>query len=137
MGSSAARTYVLVATVLTCVGCAGKIDVSGTTLISGASLQAGKRVEMAHFTRQDYVVQLVDFSWSSVQQDGGTHRVTWNWYKSDVLVSKTPSRYLTFSTSPYTLHTARAAATLGAGSFKVETVVDDQVVATSYFDIGA
>lgn len=135
MVGSTVKVLALAISVLTCAGCAGKIDVSGAILTSGASLQAGKRVEVSHFTSQDFVTQLVDFSWSNVEQSGGTHRVTWKWYKNDVLVSETPSRYLTFSTSPFTLHTTRAAATLGNGNFSVETLVDSKVVATSHFDI--
>jgi len=117
-------------------GCAGEpIRTLNVVLTSGASVHAGKRTPVHRFGHDDYVWQLVDFSWSNLDQNGGIHRCTWNWYRNGVLVSKTPQKYLRFGHSPYTLETHRPAAALGVGQFRVETVVDDQVVATSSFDI--
>ena len=112
------------------------MQVAGAVITSGAQVQAGKRVEVSQFAPSDYVVQLVDFTWPDVNRAGGRHHVRWKWYRGDSLVSTT-SRYLEFDTTPYTLHTTRSASGLGgSGNYKVETLVDDQLVATSRFTVG-
>ncbi len=112
------------------------MHVAGATITSGAQLQAGKRAEISRFGPNDYVVQLVDFTWQDVGRPAGQHHVRWKWYRGETMVSTT-SRYLTFDSTPYTLHTSRSASALGgAGDYKVETLVDDQLVATSHFTVG-
>lgn len=101
---------------------------------SGASLQAGKRVPQQRFGQHDFVVQLSDFDWEAVGESAGEHRVEWRWYQGDKLVSQTDKK-LNFNSTPYTLWTRRAAATLGSGHFKVEAVIDGEVAAVSEFDI--
>ncbi len=120
-----------------CAGCADNINVSSTILTNGTSLQAGKRVPVTHFTTQDYAVQLTDFDWPDAARDGGLHNVRFNWYKDDHLVSSTHRDYLRFTSTPYTLYTKRAVATLGAGHFRVDTVVDGRTVASNVFDVSA
>ncbi len=104
-------------------------------LTSGAMRQMGKRTPVHSFSSDDYVWQLVDFSWLNVDKLGGMHRCSFYWYRESVLVSETPEKNCFFAQSPWTLETHRAAATLGTGHFKVETVVDGQIMATSFFDI--
>jgi hypothetical protein len=104
-------------------------------LTSGANLHAGKRTPVHSFGHDDYVWQLVDFSWGNLDKLGGTHLCSFNWYRDGVLVSRTPEKYCQFGHSPWTLETHRAAATLGTGHFKVETVVDGALMASSDFEI--
>jgi len=133
------RVVVACLVALACAACASseRISASGVLLTSGASLQGGRRSPVHSFGQEDFVWQLVDFKWADLDAVGGTHRVTWNWYQGDRLVSKTPQKYVQFTHSPFTLETHRAAATLGTGHFHVETVVDGELMATSQFDIHA
>jgi hypothetical protein len=101
---------------------------------TGASMAAGKRVPTRHFEQSDFVIQLADFNWTPVDQGAGRHQVEWRWYHGRTLVSKT-SKELDFNSTPYTIWTKRAASTLGNGHFRIETVVDGEVVANSEFDI--
>jgi hypothetical protein len=120
-----------------CSGCTNsKIDVVGATLTSGAIMSQGKRTPVAQFTRDDYIVMLVDFTWPNAAEDGGTHKCDWQWYRDGQLISKSATKMIRFVSTPVTLRTDRAVATLGTGHFRVETIVDDQIVAHSEFDIG-
>jgi len=122
-------------------GCAQQpqdtIHATSMVLTSGANLQAGKRTPVHSFRHDDFVWQLVDFSWANLDKTGCTHRCSFNWYHDGVLISKTPEKYCNFGQSPWTLETHRAAATLGTGQFKVETVVDGTLMASSVFDIAS
>jgi hypothetical protein len=108
--------------------------VTSSVLTSGANLSSGKRVPVRTFSSQDFVVFLVDFQWGAVGESGGSHNVEWRWYQNDKLLSKGRNT-LVFTSTPYTLRTTRAAATLGIGHFKVETVIDGNIAASSEFDI--
>ena len=121
--------------VLACSGCSPMMTVSGATLTSGANMSQGKRSPAAVFHQDDTVVMLVDLTWPDPENDGGRHRCDWRWYRGDQLVSRSQTKDIDFRSTPFTLRTARAAATLGAGHFKVETMVDGVLVATSRFDI--
>jgi hypothetical protein len=66
---------------------------------------------------------------------GGSHLCSFNWYRDGVLVSRTPERYCHFGHSPWAPETHHAAATLGTGHFKVETVVDVAMMASSVFEV--
>ncbi len=127
-----------------CAGCANvsadTIKVSGAVLTSGASLAQGRRVPVQQFSHDDYVWMLTDFTWADTSRDGGRHKLIFNWYRNGQLVSHTdydrehPRPFL-FAHTPTTLETHRPAATLGVGHFKVETVVDDAIMASREFDI--
>ena len=108
--------------------------VTSNVLTSGANLSSGKRIPAQTFSSQDFVVFLVDFQWDPVGQSGGSHDVEWRWYQNDKLLSNL-RRPVMFTSTPYTLRTQRAAATLGIGHFRVETVVDGNIAASSEFDI--
>jgi hypothetical protein len=105
-----------------------------SVLTSGTYLSEGKRVPVQTFTLQDYVVSLVDFQWDDAQKNGGIHDVNWRWYHDGRLVSSS-GKSVSFTSTPFTLRTRRAAATLGIGHFKVETVVDGNLAGSSEFDI--
>lgn len=110
------------------------LNVNGGTLTSAAHLSQGKRVDVLRFDKQDYVVFLLDLSWDNVEEGGGRHKVEWRWYKDDKLVSKSQAN-LIFHRTPLTLRDSRAAATLGHGKFKVESHIDNKLVAFSVFEI--
>ena len=115
--------------------CGPAMTVSSPTLTSATALDQGKRIQTSTFTLQDRVIMLVDFTWSDPTTDGGLHDCAWKWFHGATLVSETPTRRIDFRTTPWTLRTRRAAATLGTGDFTVETIVDGAVVATSHFTI--
>ena len=124
-----------------CSGCAQNdvISVGGSVLTDGSDSAQGRRVPLIQFSTQDTVAQLVDFNWPDPTIDGGRHKVVWKWYHGNQLLSQSGcgasnTTPLLFATTPWTLHTQRAAASLGIGHFKVQTVVDDNVVATNEFD---
>lgn len=105
-----------------------------TMTTSGHYLSAGQRTPVQTFSQQDFVVQMADFKWPTAGESGGNHQVEWRWYQGAELISKT-EKELHFNSTPYTIWTKRAAATLGAGHFRVEALVDGVVTATSEFDI--
>ena len=78
---------------------------------------------------------LVDFSWPDPTQDDGLHDCEWKWFRGKMLILETPAKRLGFRTTPWTLRTARSAATLGTGDFTVETIVDGNVLGISHFTI--
>ncbi len=116
-------------------GCTPPLQYSAARLTSGASLSQGKRLPVQRFDLNDRIIMLVDVSWPDPTADGGLHQCEWRWYREGRLVSQTPARTLRFLRTPVTLHTSRPAATLGAGHFTVDTLVDGAVVATSRFDV--
>ena len=118
-----------------CSACGPTIAVSNPTLVSGVDRSRGKRIASDSFRLDDRITQFVDFTWADPRQDGGIHDCEWKWYRDGTLVSDTPEKRLDFRSTPFTLVTARAAATLGAGRYTVDTLVDGKVVATSAFTI--
>lgn len=120
---------------LLCAGCGPTLDVAPPTLVSGTAMSEGKRIPAASFHLDDRVVMLVDVSWADPTIDAGIHDCEWRWYRDGRLVSDTHPMRLYFRSTPYTLRTARAAATLGLGQYTVQTLIDDKVVATSPFSI--
>jgi len=120
-----------------CVQDQNRVRVTSMVLTSGSARATGKRTPVHVFGHDDYVWQLVDFSWDHLDATGGLHQCTFNWYREGVLISKTPEKQCPFGHSPWTLETHRAAATLGSGHFTVETVVDGQTMATSSFEISS
>jgi hypothetical protein len=92
-------------------------------------------VPQSQFTTADYIEMLVDFTWSDPEDNGGVHVCDWKWFKDGKLVSKSLTKRLKFTSTPYTLHTERSAETLGPGNFTVQTIVDDKVVGTASFTI--
>ena len=118
-----------------CGACGPTIAVSGPTLVSGVDRARGKRIASDSFRLDDRITQFVDFTWADPRQDGGVHECEWRWYRDGALVSDTPERRLDFRSTPFTLVTARAAASLGVGHYTVDTLVDGKVVATSAFAI--
>jgi hypothetical protein len=132
------RMWFVVVAAMPCVGCVDHgLTASSAVLTSGASLAAGKRTEVSHFGRDDFVFQLVDVTWPDVSDYGGIHEVVWNWYKGGKLASTSHDDHMRFASSPFTLRTSRAAATLGTGQFSVETLVDGNVMARNRFDIAS
>jgi hypothetical protein len=111
-----------------------KLNVNGGTLTSAVHLSQGKRVGVLQFDKQDFVVFLLDISWNQVEESGGIHKVEWRWYKDEQLVSKSEAN-LIFKRTPLTLRDSRAAITLGHGKFKVESHIDNKLVAFSVFEI--
>ena len=118
-----------------CAACSSTINVTDAALMSGADLSTGHRGATSTFHLNDRIIQMVDFTWDDPRTDGGIHDCEWRWYRDGKLVSDTPTKRLHFISTPFTLHTERAAAPFGAGRYTVETVVDDRVVATSSFTI--
>ncbi len=131
------RSLYLVAPVLAglCSACGPTIAVSDPTLVSGVDRARGKRIASDTFRLDDRIIQFVDFTWPDPRQDGGIHECEWKWYRAGTLVSDTPEKRLDFRSTPFTLVTARAAASLGVGRYTVDTLVDGKVVATSAFSI--
>ena len=128
------KSVIVLLAVVACGGCSQTLSVAPPTLTSGAAMTQGRRLPAASFTLADRVVMLVDITWPDPTADGGIHACTWRWYRDGQLVSQSQAR-LVFRSTPFTLRTARAAATLGVGRYTVQTLIDDQVVATSPFSI--
>ena len=136
MRTLVARFAVVLSLALPGAGCGGAmLTTHGAILLTGTDNMQAKRIETSVFNQSDTVVMLVDFTWPNPQESGGVHSCEWKWYKGDQLVSDGQPRLIEFTSTPYTLRTARAAATLGSGEFKVETIVDNLVVATGRFTI--
>ncbi len=132
--------YLAAACLAACAACSSRtggstIKVTDASLMSGAELSTGRRGMTSTFHLNDRIIQMVDFTWNDPRTDGGMHDCEWRWYRDGKLVSATPMRRLNFISTPFTLHTERAAEPFGVGRYTVETVVDDQVVATSAFTI--
>ena len=111
-------------------------QVVASMMTNGESLSKGKRISVQSFTSQDFVVNLIDFKWEAVTENGGSHLVEWRWYQNDKLLSRS-AKTLVFTSTPYTTWTRRAASTLGVGHFRVETLVDGVIAASNDFDIAA
>ena len=107
---------------------------TNATVTTELNRKYSKRIPVQSFSLQDSVVSMVDFQWADVEHSGGEHLVEWRWYKDGALISKSERR-LTFSTTPYTTWTTRAAASLGPGEFRVDTLLDGKVASSSGFEI--
>jgi hypothetical protein len=107
---------------------------TNATVTTELNRKLSKRVPMQSFSLQDSVVSMVDFQWPDPTHPGGEHRVEWRWYKDGTLVSQSEKR-LTFTSTPYTTWTTRAAGSLGIGHFRVDTLLDGVVASSSEFDI--
>ena len=127
--------YLAAACMVACSGCSSTIKVTDASLMSGAELATGQRGTASTFHLNDRIIQMVDFTWDDPKTDGGIHECEWRWYRDGKLVSDTPMKRLDFNSTPFTLHTERAAEPFGVGRYMVETIVDDRVVATSTFTI--
>jgi hypothetical protein len=109
-------------------------QVSNATLTSAYNFRLSKRVPIKEFSLEDYIVSIVDFTWPEPTRGGGEHLIEWRWYKDGVLVSQSERR-MTFTSTPYTTWTTRAAGSLGIGHFSVATVLDGKVASSSDFEI--
>jgi hypothetical protein len=123
-----------------CASQAEKLKVMGAVLTSAAVLETGQRTPVLTFGRNDYIWMFVDVSWPDVLLPAGPHRLVFSWYRNGQLISRTDyisahGHAFVFAHTPTTLETHRAAAALGPGHFRVETVVDDVVFASRDFDI--
>jgi hypothetical protein len=118
-------------------GCAATPQVATAILTSGAALSQGKRTEVHQFNTDDFVIELVSFTWPGTTQDGGFHEVSGQWYRDGTLISQGGPYRRLFASSPWTIRAERAAALLGVGHFKVQLLVDGDVAAESEFDITA
>jgi TonB family protein len=107
-----------------------------TTVTTGLDQQLMRRVPTSTFTLEDTVVCLVSFAWADVTRSGGYHLIEWHWLRDDVLVSH--SQYSrVFQTSPHTAWSRRAASRLGPGHYRVENLLDGEVVSSTTFEIKA
>ena len=129
------HTLLAAVCVAACAACGSTIKVTDASLMSGAELSTGRRGMASTFHLNDRIIQMVDFTWDDPKTDGGIHECEWRWYRDGKLVSDTPMKRLNFISTPFTLHTERAAAPFGVGRYTVETLVDDRVVAVSAFTI--
>jgi hypothetical protein len=103
-------------------------------LTSAENYLKGKRIPVSAYTPQDVVRLYVSVRWDDPTKDAGVHDINYNWYLGDKLVSTYYRRAL-FVRSPAELHTTRAASDLGSGHFKVEILIDKNVVGSKEFDI--
>ena len=100
------------------------------------SLVYGKRTPKSTFTQADTIRFLVDLQWDDPKKDAGFHDVKWNWYSNGQLIS-TGGREFHFKHTPYELWGVKQASALGTGDFKVDLLVDGQIMATQTFSITA
>jgi hypothetical protein len=121
---------------LSVVGCAIRpLQVSYSNILTNAeSLTKGKKTPSTVFGLQDDIVFFVYVKWDDPAQWYGNHSVVWNWYLNEKLVS-TGKKSVNFNSTPHELWTRRNASALGQGRFKVETLIDEKVVASTEFDI--
>jgi hypothetical protein len=125
---------VSLAMLLACLGCAVQVRAVNSYCTTQESLFRGKRAVQNTFGPQDVIRYYVDLQWDDVTRQAGRHKVEWNWYSGDRLVS-TNSKSLRMDVAPYEVWTTRPASALGLGVFKVETKVDGVVVAANAFTI--
>jgi hypothetical protein len=135
------RLWLCVALLAAC--CSEKAEplkVQGNALTSGTLLLQGRRAQTSRFGPDDVIWMFVYVSWPDVLLPAGPHRLIFNWYCNGKLVSQTDygkahGHPLLFAHTPTTLETHRAAAALGPGKCRVDTLVDDAVLASRPFDI--
>ena len=133
---SSVRLAALFAAPLACLGCSGQpLSLSNSLVTSASSVARGSTTPQSHFTAGEYVRVLVYVAWPDVTQSGGDHHVDWNWYRGPLLVSHFHTNRLRFNSSPAELSTQRAAAALGPGDYRVDTLVDDKVLSSNTFAI--
>jgi hypothetical protein len=116
------------------------LQVQGAALTSGTLLLQGRRAQTSHFGPDDMIWMFVYVTWPDVLRSAGPHGLVFNWYCNGKLVSRTDytkahGRPFLFAHTPSTLETHRAAAALGPGSCRVETLVDGALFASRDFDI--
>ncbi len=97
--------------------------------------ELGELTPQTHFTLKDVIRVEAFLSWPNPGDEDGLHDVEWDWYRSSVLVSRTSRENLRFDSTPYGLWTRRAAAGLGPGSYRVDTLVDGKVVVSDHLVI--
>lgn len=110
------------------------VHAASCCLTSGEYFTKGKRVPVAKFSTQDVIRFYASVQWDDPTKGAGIHDINYNWYSGNKLVS-TFSRRCEFVRSPTDLHTTRTASDLGIGHFKVEILVDDNVIGSKEFDI--
>lgn len=110
------------------------LRVTESVLTSGDDVTHGDKSPVQTFSTSDLVVSQVVFEWDAVKKSAGQHNVQWNWYQGNDIVSRS-EKSVEFKTTPFTLTSSRQASSLGTGHFRVETVVDGIIDATSEFDI--
>jgi hypothetical protein len=129
------RLSVFIFTVLLFAGCSSvPVHKTGSVLTNASSLLQGKQTPMDKFTTQDGIRYYTSFSWDDVTQPGGAHKVTWNWYKDNVLVS-TVTKNVFFTQAPFLLYTSRTASSLGVGKFRIDVLIDGDVKSSVNFEI--
>jgi Gram-negative bacterial TonB protein C-terminal len=120
-----------------CAGCQNQpLQVVSAITTSETSLLNGHRDARQEFGPNETVVVFVYVTWPNVTSPGGTHFADWRWFRGNQLVSESQN-HVTFKRAPGDLWTRRAAASLGPGDYRVETRLDDQVLATNDFKISA
>lgn len=135
MKTNALKTMAIAILAASCAAQLSKAPhATNATVTTELNRKLSKRIPQQSFSMQDSVVSMVDFQWADVEHSAGEHVVEWRWYKAGALVSKSERR-LTFKTTPYTTSTTRAAASLGPGHFRVDTLLDGAVASSSEFDI--
>jgi hypothetical protein len=118
-------------------GCANQqISVVNSTVTTMQNAELDKLTPQTTFASDDIIRVIVYFTWPDVEARGGLHTAEWNWYRGDQLVSHSHNM-VRFMHAPADLWTNRPAAALGAGNYRVETVLDGKVVCTNVFTIKA
>jgi len=107
---------------------------ANSVLSSAENINFGKRIPVRNFTQQDIIVWLVDVAWTPPTRPAGRRYIETSWYKDHQLISEA-HEYQYLMNTPYSIWSRRAAATLGIGHFKVQTAINDEVIAVAEFDV--
>jgi len=112
-----------------------KIELASSFTTSNKNLAIGKRTVTTQFKSDDTINFYSDFKWEDLSKPAGRKIVVWNWYSENGKLVSTAKRNYYFNEPPFELRSSRAASALGLGKFKVEIVVDEQVMASQEFEI--
>ena len=120
------------------VGCAGQpLTVVRSLTMTEPNFELGELTPQAHFSMKDVIRVEAFLSWPDPSNGDVLHDVEWDWYRSGVLVSRTKRDNQRFDSTPYGLWTRRAAAGLGPGDYRVDTLVDGKPVVSNQLVIDA
>ena len=134
---SIGRNALGVSLILMFAACAGQtISLVNSTVTTKANADLDTPKPQSTFRLTDIIRVTVFVTWPDVTASGGLHHVEWNWYRGAQLVSQ-GKHLMRFNTAPADLWTIRAASSLGVGSYKVETIIDGNVISTDSFTIAA
>lgn len=121
---------------LVLTGCVGHLlTVERSIGMTQPNFELGKLTPQTRFTLKDVIRVETYLTWPDATGEGGLHDLQWRWFRSGVLVSRTTRDNQSFDTTPFSLWTSKAAASLGQGDYTVDVVVDDKLVVTNKFSI--